>query len=395
MNVGSNEEGSDPPDAGRAAAGPLRGLRVVEIAGIGPGPFCGMMLAGLGAEVLRIERPGADAFGQSAVLNRGRPALALDLKSPAGADALLGIIEKADALFEGFRPGVMERLGLGPETCLSRNPRLVYGRVTGWGQEGPFAQAAGHDLNYLALSGMLWPLGPAERPPLPPLNLVADFGGGGMLLLVGLLSALLEARISGRGQVVDAAMVDGAASLGAMIFGWVGSGSWRLERETNMLDGGAPFYAVYETADGGWVSIGALEPHFYRRLLQELGLDEARFANQWNRDSWPALKQALAATFRAKTRESWCRAFEGIDVCFAPVLDPLEAAAHPHAKARQAFFQAGGVAQPSPAPRFSRTPATPSPGTAPAQSHDPFALLRRWRVEGDVSPLAPGSPPRP
>ena len=360
-----------------AKSGPLHGLRAIEMAGIGPAPFCGMMLADLGADVVRIDRPGVSRLGANAVLDRGRQALALDLKSQRNVESLLGLVEKADVIFEGFRPGVMERIGLGPEICLARNPRLIFGRITGWGQDGPLAHAAGHDINYLALSGMLWPIGHADRPPAPPLNLVADFGGGGMLLAVGILAALFEAKSSGRGQVVDAAMVDGAATLGAMIFGMIGEGSWRVEREANMLDGGAPFYGVYETSDGKWVSIGSLEPQFYAQLLARLDLEGRGFEAQWDRRQWPALRQAIAAAFRAKSRDAWSEALEGTDVCFAPVLSPLEAGAHPHNRFRGTFADGEGAPHPQPSPRFGRTPAMAGPLTE-AGDEDAQAVLTRW-----------------
>jgi alpha-methylacyl-CoA racemase len=363
-----------------AKSGPLHGLRVIEMAAIGPGPFCGMMLADLGADVVRIDRPGVSRLGANAVLDRGRQVLTLDLKDPRNVETLLGLVEKADVIFEGFRPGVMERIGVGPEVCLERNPRLIFGRITGWGQEGPLAQAAGHDINYLALSGMLWPLGSADRPPAPPLNLVADFGGGGMLLTVGILTALFEARRSGRGQVVDAAMIDGAATLGAMIFGMIGEGSWRVEREANMLDGGAPFYGVYETGDGKWVSIGSIEPQFYAELLSRLDLEGQGFEAQWDRARWPALRQAIAAAFRAKPRDAWSAALEGTDVCFAPVLSPLEAGAHPHNRLRGTFADGEGAPHPQPSPRFSRTPASAGP-TTKASDANAATILGRWDSE--------------
>jgi len=358
-------------------SGPLQGLRVIEIAGIGPGPFCGMMLADLGADVVRIDRPGPPRLGANAVLDRGRKAVTLDFKSPPDVETLLRLVEKADVLFEGFRPGVMERLGAGPEKCLERNPRLIFGRVTGWGQEGPLAHAAGHDINYLALSGMLWPMGSADRPPSPPLNLVADFGGGGMLLTVGILAALFEAKRSGRGQVVDAAMVDGAATLGAMIFGMIGSGAWRAEREANVVDGGAPFYGVYETADGKWVSIGSIEPQFYAELLARLKLEGRGFEAQWDQSKWPALRQAIASAFRAKSREAWSEELEGTDICFAPVLSPLEVGQHPHNRARGTFTDSPGTIQPRPSPRFLRTPASAGPATESCGG-DIDSILFQW-----------------
>ena len=356
--------------------GPLAGLRVIEVASIGPGPFCAMMLADLGAEVIKVRRPAGQPFDANPVLDRGRPALALDLKSPRGAASLMKLVEKADGLIEGFRPGVMERLRLGPAECHAVNSRLVYGRMTGWGQEGPLAAAAGHDINYLALSGMLWPLGHADRPPRAPLNLVADFGGGGMLLALGMVAAMLEAGRSGEGQVVDAAMIDGAATLGGMIFGMLGTGGWRLERERNMLDGAAPFYDCYETADGKWVSIGSLEPQFYSLLIQHLDLDRELFAKQWDEARWPAMRAAIAGRFREASRDEWCARLEGIDLCFAPVLDPIEATRHPHALARGAFTEEGGIVQPTPAPRFSRS-KTKRNGEEPSAAE----LLAAWGLE--------------
>lgn len=334
--------------------GPLSGLTIVEMAGLGPAPFCGMMLADMGARVVRVDRAGPKPWGVDDTLGRGRRSIAVDLKKPGGAEIVLRLAAEANALIEGFRPGVMERLGLGPDICQARNPRLVYGRMTGWGQTGPLAQAPGHDINYLALSGMLWPIGEKDRPPVPPLNLVADFGGGGMMLALGVVAAMLSAKTTGHGQVVDAAMVDGSAVLGTLVWGMMGSGAWTRARGVNMLDGGAPFYGVYETADGGYVSIGSLEPQFYAALIEKLALDPARFAQQWDRRAWPDLKAALTATFKSKTRAEWCALLDGSDVCFAPVLDPVEAAEHPHARARAAF--SGVPALPNPAPRFYGTP---------------------------------------
>jgi alpha-methylacyl-CoA racemase len=338
------------------SSGPLSGVTVIEFQGLGPGPFCAMMLADLGAQVIRIDRVGTSAWGAGDVLGRGRKSIAVDLKKPDAAALILTLLAKADALIEGFRPGVMERLGLSPEACLKANPRLVYGRMTGWGQEGPFSAAPGHDINYLALSGMLWPLGPADRPPVPPLNLAADFGGGGMMLALGIVAALLSARETGKGQVVDAAMVDGAAVLGSMIFGMINAKDWTVRREANMLDGGAPFYGVYDTADGKYVAIGSLEPQFYAALLKLLDLTDPRFAKQWDRSMWPDLRRMLDATFRSKSRDEWCALLDGSDVCFAPVLDPVEAAAHPHNVARGTFAATPDGAMPRPAPRFSATP---------------------------------------
>ena len=341
--------------------GPLEGLKVIEIAGVGPGPFAAMMLADMDADVLRIDRlhqapvdNGIPMVGQ--VLNRGRPSVGIDLKSPKGVEAVLRLVESADALIEGFRPGVMERLGLGPDVCMARQPRLVYGRVTGWGRDGPLAHAAGHDINYIALAGVLHPIGRSGEPPVPPLNLVGDFGGGGLLLAFGIVCALVERSRSGRGQVVDAAMVDGAALLSAMIHGMRAVGSWTDERGANLLDTGAPFYEVYETKDGKYISIGSIEPRFYLQLLERTGLAGESLPNRMDRDQWPALKQRLRNVFKTKSRDEWCAIMEGSDVCFAPVLSLGEAPHHPHLKQRGTFIDVAGVTQPAPAPRLSRTP---------------------------------------
>jgi alpha-methylacyl-CoA racemase len=353
--------------------GPLDGVRVVELAGIGPGPFAGMMLADMGAEVVRVERADAvrdpipDGPGWD-VLQRSRRSIALDLKHPEGVAVLLRLVEQADALIEGFRPGVMERLGIGPDECLARNPGLVYGRMTGWGQDGPMAPAAGHDINYISLAGALAHFGRFGEPPTPPLNLVGDFGGGGMLLAFGIVCALLEARGSGRGQVVDAAMVDGAAVMMTMFWGFKHIGLFDDERRgENLLDTGAHFYDVYRCGDGKYVSIGSIEPSFYAELLRILGLDhDPEFAQQLDRDLWPVLKGRLERVFVTKTRDEWCALMEGTDVCFAPVLTMSEAAEHPHNVARAVFIDVGGVTQPAPAPRFSRSrPEHPRP---PAQA---------------------------
>ena len=353
--------------------GPLHGLRVVEVAGIGPGPFCAMMLADMGADVIRVDRPSgpppdADAPPPADVLNRGRRSIAVDLKTDEGVEVVLALAERADGLVEGFRPGVAERLGIGPEPCQARNPRLVYGRMTGWGQTGPYAPAAGHDVNYIALAGALWPIGRRDHPPVPPLNLVGDFGGGGMLLAFGMMCAIFEAQRSGRGQVVDAAMVDGAAVLTTMLHGFRAMGEWVDEREANLLDGGAHFYGVYETADGGYVSIGSIEPQFYAELLRRLGLGGEALPAQDDRAAWPALRARLEQVFRSRTRAEWCRLLEGTDVCFAPVLSLEEAPRHPHNTARGTFVEIAGVTQPAPAPRFSHTPAAvPGPPAHPGQ----------------------------
>ena len=338
--------------------GPLDGVRIIELQGIGPGPFCGMMLADMGAEVIRVDRAGNVGSAPSRpndVLARGRRSIGVDLKNPDGVETVLQLIESADALIEGFRPGVTERLGLGPDVCLARNPKLVYGRMTGWGQDGPYAQAAGHDINYIALAGALGSIGRAGEAPVPPLNLVGDFGGGGMLLAYGIVCGVLSAKTTGEGQVVDAAMVDGAASLMAMFFTFKAMGM-HGERGTNMLDTGAHFYDVYECADGEYVSIGSIEPQFYALLLEKTGLAEEELPRQHSRPDWPAMKQRVADVFLQKTRDEWCEIMEHTDICFAPVLSLDEAPRHPHNVARGTFTEVDGVVQPSPAPRFSGTP---------------------------------------
>jgi alpha-methylacyl-CoA racemase len=357
----------------RATSGPLTGFRVVEFAGIGPGPFACMMLADMGADVITLDRLGANKNQKSAT-GRGRKVVELDLKDDALRSQALDLLDHADALIEGFRPGVMERLGLGPDVVLSRNPRLVYGRMTGWGQEGPLAQAAGHDINYISVTGALAAIGPSERP-VPPLNLVGDFGGGALYLVVGVLAALLEAKKSGKGQVVDAAMCDGAASLMTMFFDFTAAGRWSGGRESNFLDGGAHFYGVYQCACGHFISIGSIEPQFYALLRQHAGLSDQAFEAQMDCDAWPSLKQKLTEVFKTKTREEWCRIMEGSDVCFAPVLSLLEAPLHPHMAARRTFVERHGAIQPAPAPRFSRTPsAIREPETA-----DLANLIRAWQ----------------
>jgi alpha-methylacyl-CoA racemase len=362
-------------------AGPLAGLRVVELGGIGPGPFCGMVLADQGADVVRIEHPGGGPVSRDLLL-RGRRSLAVDLKAPDGAALVLDLIARSDALIEGFRPGVAERLGLGPDECLTRNPRLVYGRMTGWGQDGPLAEAAGHDINYIALAGALHPIGRKDGGPVPPLNLVADFGGGGMLLAFGIVCAVLEAQRSGRGQVVDAAMVEGAALLTTMFHSLRSAGLWFDERGVNLIDGGAPFYDAYECADGGHVAIGSLEPQFYAELVKRLGLDDADLPAQHDRDRWPEMKERVAAVFRTRTRDEWCELMEGTDVCFAPVLGFAEVARHPHNAARGTFVEVDGVTQPGPAPRFGRTPGAIRRGPVPA-GHDTDAVLGELGLEAD------------
>ncbi|MBU6456148.1 MAG: CoA transferase [Bradyrhizobium sp.] len=343
------------PHSSTRTSGPLAGTRVVEFAGIGPGPFACMMLVDMGAEVVTLDRVGAKRNLKS-VTGRGRKVVELDLKDNASIAQALDLLSNADALVEGFRPGVMERLGLGPEVVHARNPRLVYCRVTGWGQQGPLARAAGHDINYISITGALAAIGTREKP-VPPLNLVGDFGGGALYLVVGVLAALLEAKKSGKGQVVDAAMCDGAASLMSMFFDMTASGRWTDQRETNFLDGGAHFYGVYECSCGQFISIGSIEPQFYALLRQHAGLSEACFDAQMDRDAWPALKDRLVGIFKTKSRDEWRKIMEGTDICFAPVLTMKEAPHHPHMAAREVFVTRHGVTQPAPAPRFSRTPS--------------------------------------
>ena len=340
--------------------GPLAGVKVIEIAGIGPGPFCGMMLADMGAEVIRIDRAGGGLGGAipNDVLNRGRRSVAVNLKSPEGVEVVLRLCEKADIIFEGFRPGVAERLGIGPDACLARNPKIVYGRMTGWGQDGPMANAAGHDINYISLTGALHGIGRKGERPVPPLNLVGDFGGGAMYLAFGLMCALIESQKSGKGQVVDAAMVDGAASLMSMFWTFNNMGMHVDDRESNMLDGATHFYDTYETKDGKYISIGSIEPQFYRLLIEKAELDPKTFAPQMVNAKWPELKAELTEVFKGKTRDEWCEIMEGTDVCFAPVLSLKEAPEHPHMKARKTFVELDGFTQPAPAPRFSRTVPT-------------------------------------
>jgi len=340
-------------------SGPLEGVRVVEFAGIGPGPFAAMVMSDLGADVVSVERtaPAPNAPAPTDPIRRGRRSIAIDLKDPAGVDLARRLIDRTDALVEGFRPGVMEHLGLGPATCLERNPRLVYGRITGWGQDGPQAGAAGHDVNYIALAGVLFHIGSQGQPPTLPLNLVGDYGGGGMLLALGLIAGLFEAKVSGAGQVVDAAMVDGAAMLATALYGTVAESRWSNERGTNLLDGGAPPYGVYETKDGEFVSVGAIERRFRAELERRTGLDPGELDGLANRAAWPAMRARLRSLFLSRTRSEWCDLLEGTDACFAPVLSAAEAPRHPHNRARATFVDVAGVVQPAPAPRFSRTPA--------------------------------------
>jgi alpha-methylacyl-CoA racemase len=363
----------------------LRGIRVIELAGQGPGPFAAMMLSDLGAEVLRIDRPESvlpaarRVRTNEVILQRGRRSVAIDLKHPRGVQTLLRLVGLADALVEGFRPGVLERLGVGPDVCRERNPRLVYGRITGWGQDGPLAQAPGHDINYIALTGVLHSIGNAGGSPVPPLNIVGDYGGG-MMLALGVVCGILHARVSGQGQVVDGAMVDSTALLAGLLYGMLQNGAWESDRGSNLLDGGAHFYGVYETADGRWVSVGAIEPKFYELLLHGLGLDASDLPTQYDRAEWAQMKDRFAAIFRTKSREQWCRELEALGVCFAPVLEVQEAFTDSHNQARGVYVEHDGMTQPAPAPRFSRTPTklgfgAPAPGehTAEALSHWGFS----------------------
>lgn len=365
--------------------GPLNGFKIIEIAGIGPGPYAAMLLADLGADIVRIDRAGNVVGGDPAnpptdLLSRGRRSVGVDLKNPEGVAAVLDLVESADALIEGFRPGVMERLGLGPDVCLERNPKLVYGRMTGWGQTGPYALAAGHDINYIALAGALEPMGRAGEKPTPPINLVGDFGGGGMMLAMGICAGLLETSRSGKGQVIDAAMIDGAASLMTMTWSFKAMGFWNDERGTNLLDTGAHFYDTYETADGRYISIGSIEPQFYAELLRLTGLDGEELPRQMDRSAWPDLTDRFAEIFKQKTRDEWCEIMEHTDVCFAPVLAMDEAPQHPHIAERGTFTEVAGITQPAPAPRFSRTPGSiDRPPPHPGQHSD--EALADWGLE--------------
>lgn len=372
-------------------------MTIVELAGIGPGPFAGMMLSDMGATVIRVDRAQNVRGGDPAkpprdVLGRGRSSIGVDLKSPEGVEVVLRLVERADALFEGFRPGVTERLGLGPDDCMARNPRLVYGRMTGWGQEGPYALAAGHDINYIALAGALEPMGRRGEGPTPPLNLVGDFGGGGMFLAFGIVCALLEAQKSGKGQVVDAAMVDGAAILMSMFHGMTAAGMWSPERGTNLLDTGAHFYDVYKCADGTYVSIGSIEPQFYAELRRLAALDGAEWDAQMDRNAWPDLKEKIAAVFATKTRDEWCALMEHSDVCFAPVLSLADAPKHPHNVARGTFTEIAGLTQAAPAPRFSRTaPEVQGPGVHAGQQTDSVLSTAGFSADEIASLRASGA----
>ncbi len=368
--------------------GPLKGLKIIEMAGIGPGPFCGMVLADLGAEIIRIDRASAIGTGsKKEPSNRGKKSIAVDLKAKEGVEVVLKLVETADAIFEGFRPGVMERLGIGPEVCLARNDRIVFGRMTGWGQEGPLANAAGHDINYISLSGALAAIGRPGFPPVPPLNLIGDFGGGGMLLALGLVAALLESKESKQGQVVDAAMTDGSALLMTMIYSMQSSGMWKTTMGSNLLDGGSHFYDTYECKDGKFISIGSIEPQFYALLCQIAELDEKVFSKQMSRDLWPEQKEEIKKIFLKKTRDEWCELMEGTDVCFAPVLDMSEAPQHPHNKERKTFIDLEGVTQPAPAPRFSRTEPEVVSSPSIVGEHTNEVLSSIGLSEEDISTL--------
>jgi alpha-methylacyl-CoA racemase len=375
--------------------GPLAGYRVIEMAGIGPAPFCGMMLADMGAEVIRIDRREKADLGlvrapAFEVMNRGRKSIAVDIKKPEAVEIVKRLVKDADALIEGFRPGVMERLGLGPEALASVNPRLVFGRMTGFGQEGPLAARAGHDINYIALAGVLSHLGRAGERPVHPLNLVGDFGGGGMYLAFGVVCAMLEAQRSGKGQVVDAAMVDGAASLMAMFHGMWSEGIWREERGTNMLDTGAPWYDVYETKDGQWVSIGSIEQRFYADLIERLGLAREKLPAQHDRNGWPLVRARFAEIFKSKTRDEWETVFQGSDACFAPVLAISEVSRHPHNALRATFVKRDGVQQPAPAPRFSRTRAELGARPKPPGADTAAVLALAGYGEAEIAKMIEG-----
>lgn len=379
LNSGAIKRNGEETKMGQ---GPLSGLKILEFAGIGPGPFCGMLLSDLGADVVRIDRLGGGRSSKTDVTARGRRSVALDLKSPEAVEICLKMMEKADGVFEGFRPGVMERLGLGPDLALKRNPKIVYGRMTGWGQTGPYAKAAGHDMNYIAISGALGAIGTAEKP-IPPLNLVGDFGGGALYLAFGLLAGVIHARATGDGQVIDCAMSDGAASLMAMFYGFKASGMWSEARRNNLLDGGAHFYDTYRCSDGKWISIGSIEPQFYALLLEKTGITDPEFQAQMDRSKWPDLHDRLAAVIEMKTRDEWCAIMDASDVCFAPVLNLAEAPLHPHNVARETFVTLDGVVQPAPAPRFSKTPGRVA-GPPPAIGAHTRSALEDWGLADET-----------
>jgi alpha-methylacyl-CoA racemase len=376
----------------KVSGGPLAGLKVIELAGIGPGPYAAMLLADMGAEVIRVERPGAQASQvppEQDVLRRNRRSVMLNLQHHDGVRTLLSLVTRADVLLEGFRPGVTERLGLGPEDCWQINPRLVYGRMTGWGQSGPLSAAAGHDIGYIAVTGALGAIGRADEAPVPPLNLVGDFGGGSTFLVMGVLAALWEAARSNRGQVVDAAIVDGASSLTAILHGMMASNLWSDRRGANMLDGGMPWYDTYATADGEWMAVGALEPKFYGEFTQLLGIPDGVAAARSEQRDWPQLREAIAAAFLTRTRDEWTVVFDGTDACVAPVLSLREAPRHSHLASRETFLEVGGITQPAPAPRFSRTPS-PVPSAPPAPGADTVDVLSSWGVDDVGQLLADG-----
>ena len=354
-------------------SGPLSGVKILEFAGIGPAPFCGMLLSDLGADVVRIDRKGSQPYDRFAVTTRGRRSVAVDLKNPAGVEAVLKLSEQAEGLIEGFRPGVMERLGLGPDQMLQRNPRLVYGRMTGWGQTGPLAKTAGHDINYIAITGALNAIGSTEKPEIP-LNLIGDYGGGALYLAFGLLAGILHARQTGKGQVVDAAMLDGTLSLLSIFFGNIAAGDWLNQRHVNIIDGGSHFYNVYQCADDKWISLAAIEPQFYALLLEKAGIDDPEFKQQLDKSRWPQLRDKLAGIIKRKTCDEWCSILENTDACFAPVLDFAEATQHPHNQARGMFTELDGVVQPAPAPQFSATPGAVQSAPASAGQHNDEAL---------------------
>lgn len=374
-----------------AASGPLVGYKVIELAGIGPNPMCAMLLADMGAEVVRVDRLVDAGLGikmdpKYALLDRSRRSIAVDLKNPEGVELILRMVDASDALIEGFRAGVTERLGLGPDDCLKRNPKLVYGRVTGWGQDGPLAKAAGHDINYISLAGAGYPIGRKDQPPSPPLNLVGDFGGGGMLLALGVVAALLEAQKSGQGQIVDAAMTDGVATLMTALYGMHAAGLWTDDRESNILDGGAHFYDAYETADGRYISIASIESKFYAELLERTGFEDPDHTAHRDRTQWTDMSVKMADLIKTKTRDEWCEVLEGTDICFAPVLTLSEAPKHPHNVARQTFVTENGVVQPAPAPRFSRTPGKIQKPPS-AHGSDTEAVLRDWGFADEFAAL--------
>jgi len=364
------------------ASGPLVGVKIVEFAGIGPGPFCGMLLADLGADVVRIDRAESAGRGYPDLANRGKRSIAVDLKKLEGVEAALSLIEKADGLLEGFRPGVMERLGVGPDVALKRNPRLVYGRMTGWGQTGPWSQMAGHDIDYIALTGALHTMGRKDEPPAPPLNLVGDFGGGALYLAFGLLAGIIEAKSSGKGQVVDCAMIDGAASLMTMFFNMKAVGMWSAERDSNLLDGGAHFYDTYTCADGKWLAVGSIEPQFHAELVKGLGLPADTFGMYMDRAKWPEFSQRIADVVKTKTRDEWMKVFDGTDACVAPVLSMAEAPKHPHNAERKTYVESFGVVQPNAAPRFSRTAGAVNGAPAMAGKHS-TEVLESWGIAAD------------